>query len=562
MSGFASSPLGPCRITSPGDPFSDPTVRALLDDLRAREKVLVLFFDQFEEITTKQELSDLFIQVKTLCSAIESSQENVVLGFSWKTDGTIPTDHPAYYVWHSFADRRREFELSLFSKQDTSKLLNGLSRELKKPIEPWLRRLLAEHSQGYPWLLKKLCIHVFRVLQAQPARQRELFERALDVEALFKKDLADLDASQIACLENIARDSPADNFRIIERFGDKTVGALIQRRLVLRNAGKLIVYWDIFRDYVLKKQVPAIPTRYVPVSSPATVKRTLEILPFGNSSQLNILAKKLSLQSGTLDNIARDLVMMGVCGYDRKNSRLKLLHQKPDKSLLAMFRFFSSHAFMRVLVDQFGSGFKAVSLSQIEVALVPKFDSSAYEITTIHTSIVRWLAWLQALGIFSSDVDGSITHNVAQSPFSDFDELRFEQRSHRGVRVFRGEASPQKVLEVLDSLMEGGYEVEAEDRNSLYVLRSLRVIPSTAQPVLLEKPPAGKRDLWLALKVANQPSIRAARAILTKNPEAGLLEIGGVLEQLGHAGLSEGSKRRYGNGLGVWVNWTQGYFKG
>ena len=33
------------------------------------------------------------------------------------------------------------------------------------------------------------------------ARQRELLERALDVEALFKKDLADLDPVQIACLE-------------------------------------------------------------------------------------------------------------------------------------------------------------------------------------------------------------------------------------------------------------------------------------------------------------------------------------------------------------------------
>lgn len=560
--GFVSSPLGSCRITSPGDPFSDPTARALLDELRAKDKVVVLFFDQFEEITTKQELSDLFVQVKALCAALESSRENVVLGFSWKTDGTIPTDHPAYHVWHSFADRRREFELPLFSKQDTSRLLSGLSRELKKPIEPWLRRLLAEHSQGYPWLLKKLCIHVFRVLQTQPARQRELFERALDAEALFKKDLADLDASQIACLENIARESPADNFRIMERFGDKTVDALIQRRLVLRNAGKLIVYWDIFRDYVLTKQVPAIPTRYVPVSSPATVKRTMEVLSSGsNFYQISVIAKKLNIQNGTLDNVARDLVMMGVCQYDRRNSKFRLLHSKPKHSLLAMFRFFASHAFMRVLVDQFGSGFKSVSFAQVEAELVPKFDSGDYAKTTIHASIVRWLSWLQALGIVSSGVDGSITHNSVQAPLTEFDELRLEQRSHRGVRVFRGEGQPLKVLEVLHALVSGGYEAEAEDRNALYVLRSLRIIPSTVQPVLLEKPPAENRDLWLALKVFNQSSIRAARAVLASNPEASFSEIGGVLETLGHTGLSEGSKRRYGNSLALWINWMRNYLK-
>jgi hypothetical protein len=417
---------------------------------------------------------------------------------------------------------------------------------------------LAEHSQGYPWLLKKLCIHVFRVLQTQPARQRELFDRALDVEALFKKDLADLDASQVACLESIAKDSPADNFRIVERFSDRTVSALIQRRLVLRNAGKLIVYWDIFRDYVLTKQVPAIPTRYVPVSSPATVKRALEVLPpSGNFLHLSGIAKRLNLQNGTVDNIARDLVMMGVCQYDRKNSRLRLLRNRPKLSLLAMFRFFSSHAFMRVLVDQFGSGFKTIPANQIEAALAPKFDSNDHEKRTIHTSIVRWLVWLQALGIVSAGIDGSVTHNSAQPPLSTFDELRIEQRSHRGVKVFRGEAPPQKVLEVLDSLMLGEYQIEPEDRNSLYVLRSLRIIPSTAQAVLLERPPAGKRELWLALKVSNQPSIRAARALLAQNPGANQLQIGAVLEEFGHAGLSEGSKRRYGSGLALWLNWMQ-----
>jgi hypothetical protein len=192
-SGFVTGAGGPCRVTSAGQPFADSSMRSILSELRERNKVIVLFFDQFEEITTKQELAELFNQIRMLCAAVESADESLVLGFSWKTDGSIPTDHPAYHVWHSFADRRREFELPLFSKSDISKLLNRLSKELKTPIEHGLRRLLAEHCQGYPWLLKKLCVHVFQVLQSKPAAQRELLDRALDVEALFKKDLLDLD---------------------------------------------------------------------------------------------------------------------------------------------------------------------------------------------------------------------------------------------------------------------------------------------------------------------------------------------------------------------------------
>lgn len=548
------------NIVSAGQPFSDPAIRSALDQLRTQKKLIVLFFDQFEEITTKQELSDLFSQVKAMCSAIESAGENVILGFSWKTDGTIPTDHPAYHVWHSFADRRKEFELPLFSKQDTSQLLSGLSGELKQPIEIWLRRLLAEHSQGYPWLLKKLCVHVFRVLQAQPARQRELFERALDVEALFQRDLADLDAAQYACLERIARESPADNFQITEQFGDDAIAALMQRRLVLRNAGKLIVYWDIFRDYVLYKQVPAIPTRYIPVSSPISARSVLDHLSHLANTQLATLTKRLGWKQGTLDNIARDLVMMGVCRYDRKNFRVKLVHAEQRKSSAAMFKFFNTHAFLRVLIAEFALGFRAVPMQSVEAALLPRFDSTAYEPTTIHVSIRRWLGWLKALGILSVDAEGAVTHNAKAAPLSAFDDLRIEQRAHRGNFIFKGESSPSKVVSLLDSISAGGYTASAEDRNALMVLRSLRIIPSTTLPVLSEEPPSRKRDLWLALKVEAQPSVRAVRAILARNPTASNVEIGEVMSSLSSNQLSEASKRRYGAGLMLWIPWIDGMF--
>ena len=557
LEGFIHQPIGGIRVASPGQPFSDPSMGDVLNELREKNKIIVLFFDQFEEITTKQELSDLFVQIKTLCSAVESARENIVLGFSWKTDGSIPTDHPAYHVWHSFSDRRKEFELPLFSKTDTSKLLNRLSKELSNPIEPWLRRLLAEHSQGYPWLLKKLCVHVFRVLKTQPAQQRELFERALDVEALFKKDLADLDASQMACLEKIAKESPADNFKIVEQFGDKTVAALMQRRLVLRNAGKLIVYWDIFRDYVLSKQVPAIPTRYIPVSSPATTKKALESLNYNSNTQLNALSKKLGLKKGTLDNISRDLVMMGVCQYDRKKERIKLVHAKERNSLVSMGKFFNTHVFLRTLIDNFAPGFKNVPYSSIEALIFQKFRTDDYEVKTMHVSVLRWLTWMHALGIMSVDSQKQATHNATQGNLSVFDELRIEQPGSRGAFIFKGEAAPVKVLDLLRVISSGTYYLEAEDRNSLYVLRSLRLIPSTSQPILVERPAAGV-EIWLALKVSAQPSIKAARALMHSHPEATLADIGGVFEKLNHSVLSEASKRRYGNGILVWINWLNG----
>lgn len=561
-SGFVTGEKSSSRITSAGQPFSDSSVQSILEQLRQQNKVIVLFFDQFEEITTKQELSDLFLQIRKLCSAVESASENILLGFSWKTDGSIPTDHPAYHVWHSFADHRREFDLPLFSKADTGQLLSGLSRELHQAIEPSLRRLLADHCQGYPWLLKKLCVHVFHVLRTQPTRQRELLERTLDIAALFQKDLSDLSATQMACLEKIAHDSPADHFRISDQFGETTISALTQRRLVVRNSGKLVVYWDIFRDYVLTKQVPTIPTRYMPVSSPASAKSVLEIISSRHQTQLTLIESKLGLGAATLDNIARDLVMMGVCQYDRKNAKLKLVHKTEKETLAAGFRFLVSHALLRRLIDQFGSGFRGVSLAQVEASVAGAFDARDYTAKTIRIIALRLVAWLLAYGILTIDADDTLVHDQSKIPPISYDELRINKRRRGNLRIFNGGSPPVRVLEALRAIQTGGYAPVATDKNPIYALLGLGLISSTSAPVLLEKPSREKTELWLASKVLMQPSIRATRDVFRQNPNATPLEVGNAIEALAKAKLSDATKRRYGSGLTVWVNWIYSFLLG
>ena len=543
------------QINSAGQPFADSSIQSILEQLRRQNKVIVLFFDQFEEITTKQELADLFLQIKMLCAAVQSANENILLGFSWKTDGSIPTDHPAYHVWHSFADHRREFDLPLFSKTDTAKLLTGLSKELRQPIEPSLRRLLTEHCQGYPWLLKKLCVHVFQVLKTQPTRQRELLERALDIAALFQKDLSDLNGTQIACLENIASDSPADHFRISEKFSEETVTALTQRRLVVRNSGKLVLYWDIFRDYVLTKQVPAIPTRYMPVSSPASAKSVLESLSVKQQTSLSLLKSKIGLSIATIDNIARDLVMMGLCQYDRKNEKLKLVHRTEQETVAAGYRFLQSHSLLKRLIDQFGIGFRGISLSQIEGNVSGAFDSHDYTEKTIRIISLRLIAWLLAYGIFNMDADETLIHDASKSIPVSYKELRINKRKRGSVRIFAGGSPPSRVLEVMRSIIMGTYIPASTDKNSLYVLVSLGIITNANIPTFSEKPPNSKIELWLASKVIGQPSVRVTREVLRKNSNATPLEVGNAIEALAKTKLSEATKRRYGSGVTVWVNW-------
>jgi hypothetical protein len=236
--------------------FSTPGMRGMAEALEAEGKVLCVFFDQFEELLYKAELSEVFDQMRSVCSAVEEAQANLVIGFSWKTDGVIPTEHSAYHMWHRLADRRLELGLAPFSESEVSAAINRFAKELGQPLIPQLRRVLQDHSQGFPWLLKKLCVHILDLARSG-IEQADILTQSVNIEALFKGDVESLTSSEDACLKQVALESPAEFFKIAQNFSDEVVASLIDKRLVIRSGTRLTIYWDIFRDYVSVGSTPS-----------------------------------------------------------------------------------------------------------------------------------------------------------------------------------------------------------------------------------------------------------------------------------------------------------------
>ena len=178
-------------------------------------------------------------------SAIDGAQENIVLGFSWKSDGIIPQEHPAYYMWQTLKDRRSEFELIPFNTTEVSHALTLFSKELGHPINPKLKRFLSDNCQGFPWLLKKLSIHVFKMVQ-EGKDQIDILGEDLSIKNLFDADLM-LQNAELACVNKIAAESPAEFYQIENAFGADVVRALVNKRLVIRsclNTNPLLGYFS------------------------------------------------------------------------------------------------------------------------------------------------------------------------------------------------------------------------------------------------------------------------------------------------------------------------------
>jgi hypothetical protein len=64
-------------------------------------------------------------------------------------------------MWHRLRDHRLEVPLRPFPQTESSRAVTLFEKELGETLRPEIRRQVIEISQGYPWLLKKMCIHLF-----------------------------------------------------------------------------------------------------------------------------------------------------------------------------------------------------------------------------------------------------------------------------------------------------------------------------------------------------------------------------------------------------------------
>ena len=78
----------------------------------------------------------MFDNFKILCNLVDGMQEQLILGFAWKTDLTIPAEHPAYYMWTNLADRRKEFELTQFKAPEIKSAINLFGKQLQENLNP------------------------------------------------------------------------------------------------------------------------------------------------------------------------------------------------------------------------------------------------------------------------------------------------------------------------------------------------------------------------------------------------------------------------------------------
>lgn len=545
------------KIDNPESPLSSDSISQYLESLKASDKVICLVFDQFEELYSKPELFPVFEAAKNLMFDVAGKKGNLCLGFAWKSDFTSQGDHPAYHMWHSLNDYRKNYKLDIFNSAEISASLTLFEKQINQKIKSDLRHQISTSCQGFPWLLKKLCINLYDGIQK--SGNQGVFNGTLDVGKLFQSDVEQLTSSERTCLTLIAEKAPADWSEIIDIAGVSALNGLLHRRLVVRSGDRLNVYWDIFKDYLISGKTPSLSFNYIPTNEFYSVTKLAKSLIKDTAVSAADLSHSVALSERTILNIGADLVMFGIAERDTNGFKLAQGMKEATESevLLKLRERFDLHSVkIELYKNPTGSIIDIDGITEALKVLLPKANHDSRTWSTYAKRLARFLSlvgYLVPKG--KSWIIRDLGRPVSSSTIS-------QRGTRTGGALFAPLSSPIHTIEGLSGIGSEGVNLESdyskEHRNSIAILRRFQLILVSGRMIsvnhaAVERAGGAAEAIWSAAK--NEETLIKCLRFLEEHPEASAKEVGAYISKVGNLSWVDATTVRYGNVLRQWAKW-------
>ena len=237
-------PFSEISITSHYEVLGDKKLQESLQQLKSEKKLLIIVFDQFEDIFRKKEIFKYFHKLLLDVSQLESS---LVIGFSWKSEITLDAENETYSLFNQATGKSTCISLPEFSSSEINKVISFLEKDRR--IKQSLKEQIMISAQGFPWLIKKLCIYI------KKQRTKNIPTEISHLKEIFEDDLEGLGSAEKKALTEIAKRADTGDFFDTEEVDENNISpqiisTLIDRRLVIKIGSKHHIYWDVFRNYL------------------------------------------------------------------------------------------------------------------------------------------------------------------------------------------------------------------------------------------------------------------------------------------------------------------------
>ena len=539
------------NIISSFDILGSESVHQLLKELECQNKTLILIFDQFEDVFRKP---GLFKAFHKFLLDVDEVKSNLILGFSWKSEINIPINHEAYSLWQQAKNFAFSISMREFNPSETNGVIKQLEKSIGKPKNLNLKRRLTESSQGFPWLIKKLCIHTYKQIQAGKTIEN-LVEQDLNCEVLFKNDEEGLSSEEIKALNYIATRSFNGNFfdatEVDEKINEPVITALINNRLVVKSGTKYNVYWDIFRDYLVTGKVPPIGESYILRQYVSVCFDVYNLFKDQEKFNLYELKKLHPRRTGirTLDNILRELRSVGLI---RKVGDYFQISQPEISVTEDGFREYMSKKFERytpyLKLSELEN--KEISISEIVSTLKDIFRGTSFTEKTWRTYAKYLISWFQFANI---DIQGRLAE-IKKGRYGITGRLQqFDNRV-----TFTPQQRPKKDIDVFCNLKD---QSKIDNYKSFYDLKSIGLITYSGNKAYLTEKgklilkKVGKKEFEksIAIEALKTQKVKQAAKYFFEHPKCTRKELGEALSALTSNIKSEIYKKQVNYVLYAWA---------
>ncbi|PHX57031.1 hypothetical protein CP500_002260 [Tychonema bourrellyi FEM_GT703] len=379
--------------------FSSESIQLLIKTLKNSRKVIVIFFDQFEEILTRDSLSYLYDLFKQAAYDVDSLKENIVLGFCWRTDVNLPTTNPAYFTWHNLAKVRKDIYFSEFSQQDSSNLLDGFKKYLNSNqkgsrLQPSIKKWLLDNCKNQPWLLKRFCGDIYNQnlsISELDSKRKKVITK-FDIKIIFDKDIqrANVTLEHNTCLSYIAKCSPVSKMDVCSKFNDDVINSLLKSKLVIETGQNYKIYWDMFREYLLDGKLPEMIISYRPRTKISTAWTIFRLL--NQYKTISELASVSKYRDGVVVNAILDLQKFFEVTKDERGkiivleTFIKLQDQEIAEELAELIQ---NHVIIKKIYEQHKPG-ELMWLSEFQNLLSEQYNVNPATAADYASKMLSW----------------------------------------------------------------------------------------------------------------------------------------------------------------------------
>lgn len=315
-------------------------ISRIIDEANIKNgKMALIFLDQFESVFSRPVIYNALIDI---ILELNVRFKSFIFVVARKNDQPTTYDESSLIDLNRLKSISKPIVLQDFKTEEAIELISHINDEIGSSLIKPLKEQVLEISNGFPWLLKKYCAHIIKLVR-NGEKQKNIVQSGMQLEDLFNEDILALDETIREFFYRLIAYLPATYAELSEIFTDEDLSIKLK---ILQNDYRLIrltgrtydTYNDILKEFVKTGHVN-LSKRYLIRYTPNVVLNMYKIIVTNDlhnvdqivensrakkASIINILGelKKLKFIDGTNNNFSCNLLAFQ---YYKENNTIKYL---------------------------------------------------------------------------------------------------------------------------------------------------------------------------------------------------------------------------------------------